>query len=781
MKTCRLLSLLLVLPLFLTAAEINVKYYFSEPKISSHESYQLIHFENTLLSGLHGEPTLPYQSVCLLLPPGEEAYEIEVVFEEAHELQGSYTLAPRQYASPISVGGSGKFIKNQEVYNSRADYPAEPRGRLNTGFLNGHSVAMSSFTPVKYQPAQGKITWFAKAEVIVRSRPIAKASEVLANLSDRDDVKEKLAALVSNPEMLNQYPAAPKRNQLDLLIITPQSFKNAFNTLRTWYSDQGISSDIISPAEITSLMPGVDNQEKIRNYIIQRYQLDDVKFVLLGGDVEHVPYRGFYCQVQSSGIYEDNDIPSDLYYSSLDGTWNSNGNNKWGEPGEDDLLPDVAVARLPFSNFTEQTNMLNKVYKYQSQPVINELDKNLMAGEYLYDYPLTWGGDYLDLLIGYQNANGYITEGIPASANIEKMYDRDIGNWSGSQITQKINSGKTIIHHSGHSNWDYTMRLYNSNITDANFSGVNGTDHNYCILYSHGCICGAFDKNDCIGENMMKIQNLGVAIAFNSRYGWFNEGQTEGPSQHLHREFVHSLYTLGYDRIGETQQYSKIRTAPWVTAPGQWEDGALRWCFYSHNILGDPAMKVYTTNLPAINVNPGEVSLEMMTGETTTIDLTIANIGSQAISFYITSEELSKEGLKSEKSESVSNSKDVGWLSFDSLPANVPPGQTVVSQITVSAGSLNAGSYNANLIIHSSDTIAPQITVPVSLLVTSTGMITGDANCDGVVNILDAVSVVNFIVGDNPQPFCFENADINSDGIVNVLDFIGVISIALGS
>ena len=288
-----------------------------------------------------------------------------MIFENEQELDGSFMLFPRQYSSPISIGSSGEFIKNQQIYSSGDAYPNEAAGMLNTAYLNGHSIAFSSFTPIKYQPATGKVSWYAQVDVIVKTKPATKAGNALANLSDRPEIKQKVAAMVSNPEVLDQYPAVNKKSQLDLLIITPQSFHNGFNSLREYYTNQGITSEIISPAEIISSTPGSDNQEKIRNYIIQRYQLDDVKYVLLGVDIEHVPYRGFYCQVQSSMIYEEYNIPADLYYSGLDGTWNDNGNNKWGEPGEDDLLPDIAVARLPFSNITEQTNMLNKVYKYQ--------------------------------------------------------------------------------------------------------------------------------------------------------------------------------------------------------------------------------------------------------------------------------------------------------------------------------------------------------------------------------------------------------------------------------
>ena len=35
---------------------------------------------------------------------------------------------------------------------------------------------------------------------------------------------------------------------------------------------------------------------------------------------------------------------------------------------------------------------------------------------------------------------------------------------------------------------------------------------------------------------------------------------------------------------------SKIQTAPWVNAPGQFEEGALRWNFYDLNMMGDVAV-----------------------------------------------------------------------------------------------------------------------------------------------------------------------------------------------
>lgn len=56
----------------------------------------------------------------------------------------------------------------------------------------------------------------------------------------------------------------------------------------------------------------------------------------------------------------------------------------------------------------------------------------------------------------------------------------------------------------------------------------------------------------------------------------------------------------------------------------------------------------------------------------------------------------------------------------------------------------------------------------------------GDSNCDGMVNVLDVINTVFYVMGTNPAPFCFENADVNQDGAINVMDVIGTVSIILG-
>lgn len=56
----------------------------------------------------------------------------------------------------------------------------------------------------------------------------------------------------------------------------------------------------------------------------------------------------------------------------------------------------------------------------------------------------------------------------------------------------------------------------------------------------------------------------------------------------------------------------------------------------------------------------------------------------------------------------------------------------------------------------------------------------GDVNFDEIVNILDIITIVNFIMGNiEPDPSQFSAADLNIDGNVNILDIILVINIIL--
>ena len=617
MKKISVIIISLMVTLFASAQTIEKTYYFGQPKVSQIQGYDQIQFADCMQSALAGQPSLPWQSVSLMLPQGQEAIAIEVELSDFQTMEGDFSLYPYQTALTYSNPERKQFEKDETLYASKSVYPVQNYGKLSTQYMNGIGFAFSAFTPVQYIPATGEVMYATKATVKIKTA--AAKTDQTRKLWLNGSNAERAKRLAQNPEMLQTYNSMGRSmGGYDLLVVTKQQYVSAFDDYIAFYRARGLRTQVFDIETILSTMEGRDDPEKLRNFIIQEYENNGIMMVNLAGDVPHIPYRGLYCFADSGSGYEDNDIPADLYYAALDGDWNDDGDNRWGEIGEDDLLPEIGIGRMCFNSQNELNNMLHKSMTYQTEPVLGEFRKVIMAGEHLYDYPLSNGSQYLELLIGTHDDNGYTTTGIPEDYDFTRLYEEE-GNWNGWLLRNAINQGTQYVHHDGHANTGYVAGWMNGDITDENFSGANGVDHNYTFFHTSGCICGDFSSS-CILEKMTKIANFAVATFGNSRYGWFNEGQTEGPAIHLHRETEDAYY---HDRIpygGMALREGKIETAPWVNAPGQWEEGALRWNFYDLNMMGDVACSPWhdepfepkvnysidnssPTNIPTMDVN----------------------------------------------------------------------------------------------------------------------------------------------------------------------------------
>ena len=626
MKKLTFFVLLSMMSLITFAQTVEMTYHFDNPKVTELRGYQQISFEGCMQTALAGNPSLPYYAISLMLPQGTEAESIEVELSDFQEVGENISLFPYQPSRTMNDIEARDLVKNEAIYASKGIYPVENHGVVTTQYKNGYGFAFSSFTPVQYIPATGKVMYAKTANVRVNVK--ASRADHSAMLWGTQEIKNSVKRLAQNPEMVENYQTRGREvTNYDVLIITGANYVDAYAEYREYYNSIGLRNEIITTDAIYSSMTGVDNQDKIRNYIIQEYQNNGIIMVVLGGDVDIVPYRPFYCYVTSGGgNQESNNIPADLYYCGLDGTWNDNGNNRYGEPGEDDLLPEIGMSRMSFNSNTDLANMVHKSMSYQQTPVLGEFHKVILAGEHLYDNPTSNGSDYLELLIGTHDDNGYTTVGYPTTYDFTKLYE-ELGTWSGSALKQAINAGTSYVHHDGHANTSYVAGWYG--VSNSDFSGADGTTHNYTFFHTQGCDCGAFDS-DCILEKMVKIQNFAVAVIGNSRYGWFNEGQTEGPGAHLEREMTDAQWNDRIGLLGCAISEGKCMTAPWVTAPGQWEEGALRWNFYDMNVLGDGAVNVWLDEpFTAVVEAPAQVVIG-----TQSVDVTVTDENGNGLKNY---------------------------------------------------------------------------------------------------------------------------------------------------
>ena len=78
--------------------------------------------------------------------------------------------------------------------------------------------------------------------------------------------------------------------------------------------------------------------------------------------------------------------------------------------------------------------------------------------------------------------------------------------------------------------------------------------------------------------------------------------------------------------------------------------------------------------------------------------------------------------------------------------------------------------------------IGGSASIPVNLTVGSgSDIMPGDVNLDSVLDVLDVVILINFILGlDIPELDQFEAGDINGDGVLNVLDVVSLVNLILG-
>ena len=98
--------------------------------------------------------------------------------------------------------------------------------------------------------------------------------------------------------------------------------------------------------------------------------------------------------------------------------------------------------------------------------------------------------------------------------------------------------------------------------------------------------------------------------------------------------------------------------------------------------------------------------------------------------------------------------------------------------ININSHNLPQGNYSASLIIDPEGLFYQ--TVPINLTILEFDIILGDSNFDGLINVLDIVNIMGFIIESSvPTPLEAEASDINQDNFLDVLDVVTIVNIIL--
>jgi hypothetical protein len=369
------------------------------------------------------------------------------------------------------------------------------------------------------------------------------------------------------------------------VVITSSALAERFAPLCNWMeSGLGLNDTVVLTSNIYTSFTGRDNAEKVRNFIKYARQNWSTTHVLLGGDAEVVPLR--LARVVAGS--ETGDIPCDLYYSDLDGDWDADGDNLFGEPSDSvDMYPDVFVGRVPVSNATEADRFVAKFTGYVDNPSAPYLLDVLLAGFNLDTETFT-----------EQAMSYYETNYVPARMRpCDKVYDSHPGNHR-EAVLAGLNAGRHIWVHSDHGNVG-TLGCgseHGWSLSGADLAALaNGTD--YPVLLSSACLVGAFDYSDCLTEAFVNAQHAGIAAVTNSRFGWYQPGQN--PQRVLSALLVERAVQRLFSHDGDGS-LEDIATAKATLVPEARTDSYYRWCMFTWNLFGEPAMPVWLPNIVGV-------------------------------------------------------------------------------------------------------------------------------------------------------------------------------------
>ncbi len=554
-----------------------------------------------------GVPALNYLPVRVLIPFGEKVDNVSVILEGTELMRDKVGLDFVRAQQITSRPGPDATQPDPAIWNVDAAWPREDFRYLGTQFMRGYQIAVIDIFPWKYNPVTRQVLACSAARIEIETSFDEATARSVANFWTPARGTADLQDFVLNPEATSSYqnaPAyrdhAPQSRLIDLsepkqmLIITNEASSANLQNYIQWRNGKNVSTGLVTTADIYAAYSGVDNAEKVRNFISDAYQTwavtaTPLEYVILAGDDEIVPERGCFGRV---GDTVDARMPTDIYFSNLDGNWNANQNQIWGEVFDNvDMLPEVHIGRFPAETAEEFANIIRKTQYYVDY---NTFSNNIavMFGENLNNNPLTWGGDYKDDVATH----------IPEDYFLRTMYQRD-GTYSEQGVWQAINQGAHVMNHMGHANETYLMGQGNNTIEQ-----LENTE--YGFLYTQGCYPAAFDQRtsgdgECIGEHMSTTGGGVFAFIGNTRYGWYMPGGIDGASQFYDRQYFTGLYETLNNRLGQALTYSRQQNLNAAL-----NNDVMRWCYYEVVLFGDPSIEVKypDPSLPLLSVESISIS-----------------------------------------------------------------------------------------------------------------------------------------------------------------------------
>jgi len=606
---------LIIMPVITLWGGYTVDYSPSEFSFYKENGFDRIQAKGFEFYGEPGSPELPAVNLRYIIPPNTKVDSLIIIESDITQITGSYLIYPVQ--PPHMLGETLPWVPPDTViYNSDELFPDTLIKVVNEGIMDGARIVTIEVCPIQYRPKSKRLFLVnnisfefalgsnSPPELHAQIRGKYEQAVYDAVLSNAVVNRHEIQAYYQKPIIVEEnqtygavpVPVAPG------VIITDSSFFSAFQPYADWMTDQGIQTILISPGYIYQKFVGVDDAEKVRNYIEWCYKRGGGTWFILGGDDYFFPVRyGIPKDQPGLPIGENDSIPCDHYFSDLTGNWNCDGDDYWGELTDDsaDCYAEVFVSRVTALDTFEVKNWVTKALHYEKIPGV-KFNEALWINDGFYNGP---AHDEFPSYFTHKDANHYWAD--------DALYE--------------IDSGYAFVNLNCHGNiGDFTpwnnapggrATIYNW-WPDPPGNHRAGLDwltniNKYFFVYGISCHCGAFDSL-AHAIYYEEGSDTCIADAFVDTYLYNHQGnqgpfgacagvlQTRSPHalwNNLQTRFYEALFSHRGDPDNDTV-YSCLGVALALSKAklsGYWNTGwAYRHGFYCQNLFGSPATEAWT-------------------------------------------------------------------------------------------------------------------------------------------------------------------------------------------
>ena len=350
------------------------------------------------------------------------------------------------------------------------------------------------------------------------------------------------------------------QNQGDYILVAPQAFMAAAQPLLERRQDQGLSTLAVSLEEIASSFGGgeasADAIHDFLSFAFHSWRRPSPRYVLLLGDSNYDP-RHFLSTSPPSPLPFLLQRTSYLWTPSDPALVAVNG---------DDLLPDLAIGRLPASTPDQAQSLVAKLLDWEAQG--NSLDG---PAALVADVP----GDAGDFEADLRDVEASFLQGRPTT----ELFLAQIGDASSTRarILDSMNSGLALISYAGHGGgavWS------SQGILDSWDAASLLAQPQQPFMVTLDCLNGYFiDRvSDSLAEAFLKAQGRGSIAAFSP-----SGLSLDGPAHLFHRALMQEITGGQQPRLGDAilaAQKTYART------------GAFPELLSVYHLFGDPAMRI---------------------------------------------------------------------------------------------------------------------------------------------------------------------------------------------